>query len=835
MQEKCLTALYILILLFAGQSAFAQKELRYSLSELKASLPKKNTKQEKIALHLRISSFYLHNKVRNTKNLDSALFFADQAYSISKADPSIDPDHQAKLGIAQVFITKKRLREVRAMLTDDSKKFRTRLLLLLGKYYLYKPGEDRKDLDSATTDLNNCVTLSRTLNDIPAEQSALLYLIDIKVEKGDLIGTRPAFIQLAKECERLNNLAGAADVYSLIGDHFLFTETKEKVKYYTYAMNLYGSANREEDRINLLKALGDVNFNAGKLDTAEKQLLTVLKWFKTHHYKNLQDTYFLLSVLNRFKGDFNHALFYALEAVKSAQYTESDEAESYYFGSLAQTYNEMGDDKKSIFWYRKTIESLHKQRSEFFYNNLKDLSNHLIKQGKSNEVLTLLKSVPVSSQPTALENEIIAAVKGNCYRAQKNNVLAEKYYLEMIKWEQLARVHTYNSSDSYRILADFYISTQSFEKAENYLKKILDMPTGTYPLSRIKDVYLDLYQIDSVKQDWSAAINHYKKYKSVNDIIFNKEKNKRLQELLVKYDADKKDADNRLLRKESLIQRNKLQKADLLSKITISGTLALLIIIVLLYNQYRNRQKANRMLHAYQKEITYKNDSLQLMNDKQGKLLVEKEWLIKEIHHRVKNNLQVVMSLLNTQANYTDNEVAVSAIRDSQNRMQSITLIHQKLFQSDQVASIDIHAYIIDLMKFLCDTFHYNQRINFDFNIPSIPFDIVQAMPLGLIINEAMTNIIKYAFPNNENGTVKIILERLDNDFIQFTIADNGTGLPADFNLENSNTLGMTLMKGLSQQIDGEIAITSSNGVSVSIKFLYQKPDHTLHPHEEND
>lgn len=825
MPKKFFPLVYLFFFMFCGFNASAQRELKYSLSELKAGLLKQNSNISQIKWNSRISKFYVYNKARNKKNLDSALFYAKTAYLISRANPGLHADTETRLVMAKVLSQMKKLPAVRAMLTDADKKLKMKLLLLLGKYYLFKSGEHTIDLDSAATSLKASIALSLELKDRETEQSARLYLINVQVERGDRIGAWPLFTELAKECERSNNLNGAADVYSIMGDHCLFTDTKEKIKYYTASMNLYMRAGNEEDRIALLKALGDVNFNAGKLELAEKQLTAVLNWFKANHYQNLQDTYYLLSVLNRFKGDFGHALFYAMEAVKSSRLTESDEAEGYYFSCLAQIYNEMGDDKNSVLWYRKTIESLHNQKSEFMYNNLKDLSDYLIREGKSDEVLALLKSVHNTSNSTPLENELIAAIKGNCYKYQKNYELAEKYYLEMLKWEELARVHTFNSSDSYYMLADFYISLNAYSKAEFYLKKILAMPAGTYPLSKMKDVYLQLYRADSAKNDLGSAIINYKKYKSLNDTIFNKDRDQQIQELLIKYDANKKDADNKLLRKEALLQRDQLQKADLLAKITISGTFALLAILALLYVQFKNRKQANQMLLSHQQEITLKNDSLQNLIDKQGKLLTEKEWLIKEIHHRVKNNLQVVMSLLNAQANYTDNEVAVNAIRDSQNRMQSITLIHQKLFQSDKVASIDIQSYIVDLMKFLCDTFHYNQRIDFEFKIPSIQFDVVQAMPLGLIINEAMTNIIKYAFPNGEHGKVKIELTELDNGYVSFTISDNGKGLPENFDVETTKTLGMTLMKGLSQQIDGELLITSDNGVSLNIKFPMLSPD----------
>jgi len=808
------------IIFLSGLSVFGAKEQQYSLSDLKRMLSQKHTRRFKLILNLRISDFYYYSKAKNEKNLDSVLYYARAADEIRRANPGLDPQNWSKINIAKVLIRRKKMDEARAMLSDTDQQFRKNLMMTFGRYYLFKSGESKRDLDSAENYFKASKKLSLLAHDLPTARLLDLYLITVKLERGDVAGARPMYVELANLCLKENNIGGAAEAYSTLGDHYSFSESKEKLAAYTKAMDLFKLDGQGVEWANMLRAIGDVNFSTGKLALSQQQLLSVIKWYKTNHYKNVQDIYSQLSGVYRFEGDFSKALFYALEAVKSAQLTEGDEAEGVYYSCLARIYNEMGDDQNSVLWYRKTLESLKRQKSEFMYGNLKDLSDYLIKEGKSDDVLELLNTIhhPGSSSP--LENELVAAIKGNCYKFQKNNALAEKYYLEMLKWEQQAKLHTFNSSDSYHILADFYISTGAFSKAEYYLQKILNMPPGTYPLSRIKDVYLQLYRADSAKNDLSAALLHYKRYKAINDTIFNKEKENQIQELLIKYGTDKKEADNQLLRKESLLQRDELRKADLIAKITISGTLALLLIIVLLYTQFKNRKHANQMLLSHQKEITSKNNSMQDLINKQVKLLEEKEWLLKEIHHRVKNNLQVVVSLLNAQVNYTDDAVAVSAIRDSQNRMHSISLIHEKIFQSETVASIDIRSYIIDLMKFLCDSFHFNQRINFEYKIPSVQFDIVQAMPLGLIINEAMTNIIKYAFPNNEYGRVTIELEAIGDDYYNFSISDNGIGLPEGFDFESSNTLGMVLMQGLSQQIDGEIAITSDNGVSVSIRKL---------------
>lgn len=289
-------------------------------------------------------------------------------------------------------------------------------------------------------------------------------------------------------------------------------------------------------------------------------------------------------------------------------------------------------------------------------------------------------------------------------------------------------------------------------------------------------------------------------WQTTNDSLMIASRNKHIQELVIEYQTE-------------------LQRAALFTRFTIGGLIALSFIIGLLYYNFRNRRKASQVLLAHQQEITMKNDSLQNLIDKQAKLISEKEWLIKEIHHRIKNNLQVITSLLNAQLNYLQDESALMAIRDSQNRIQSISLIHQKLFQSDTVALINIHDYVTELLKFLCDTFHVNQRIKFNINVSEVKLDITQAMPLGLIVNEAITNIIKYAFPDNSPGIITLSLTDGEDGYYEFRISDNGIGLPPGFDLSSSSSLGMTLIKGLGEQLGGTVSVESSNGVHFRLRF----------------
>jgi two-component sensor histidine kinase len=260
-----------------------------------------------------------------------------------------------------------------------------------------------------------------------------------------------------------------------------------------------------------------------------------------------------------------------------------------------------------------------------------------------------------------------------------------------------------------------------------------------------------------------------------------------------------------------------------------TGLSNLFLLLGLLYNWHRTKQRHNKQLETKQQEINEKNillerliiDKDNLMADKND-LLKEKEWLINEIHHRVKNNLQLVISLLSAQSEFLNNPSALNAIRESQERMQAIALIHQKLYQADNTTRVNMRSYISELVESIRNRFSEFEKISFHLNADDISLDISQSMPLGLILNEAITNAIKYAYPKNEKGDIRISLQYSDSDKLQLKIADNGKGLPADFNTERSNSLGLQLIKLFSEQLDGDLHFINNNGLEIILNFKPQ-------------
>jgi two-component sensor histidine kinase len=200
------------------------------------------------------------------------------------------------------------------------------------------------------------------------------------------------------------------------------------------------------------------------------------------------------------------------------------------------------------------------------------------------------------------------------------------------------------------------------------------------------------------------------------------------------------------------------------------------------------------------------------------KTLDERDWLMKEVHHRVKNNLQLVISLLNSQLNFLTNEEAVKAIRNSQNRMFAMSLIHHKLYQSGSAASIDIIVYIRELTEYLLDDYKLSSQIIVNTNLDPLTLDINQALPLGLIINEVITNAVKYAFPNKSGGELTFYSAPGPDSEYTLIMADNGIGIQEDLR-ESENSLGRVLMTGLAGQLGAHLEIKTDEGVKVILKF----------------
>lgn len=219
-------------------------------------------------------------------------------------------------------------------------------------------------------------------------------------------------------------------------------------------------------------------------------------------------------------------------------------------------------------------------------------------------------------------------------------------------------------------------------------------------------------------------------------------------------------------------------------------------------------------------ELEAKEKKRQEAEDYLKKSLEEKDVLLREVHHRVKNNMQIISSILSMQSRNIDDPKLKGFLQESQNRIHSMALIHENLYNSKSLANIMFSTYIKSLTGNIARTYSSHQsNVQFDYQIECayLPMDI--AIPCGLIINELISNSFKYAFVNRPGGVISIHFKNIIDDEFLLTVADNGIGIPAEVNILKTKSLGMKILHKLVQQIDGELKSDFSNGTKFIIQF----------------
>ena len=201
--------------------------------------------------------------------------------------------------------------------------------------------------------------------------------------------------------------------------------------------------------------------------------------------------------------------------------------------------------------------------------------------------------------------------------------------------------------------------------------------------------------------------------------------------------------------------------------------------------------------------------------------LGEKEILLKEIHHRVKNNLQIIYSLLSLQFEHVQDEQVLDMLRDSKHRVRSMALIHEKLYRSQDLAKIDFGEYVNALTTDLLNSYTLSfSALNLKTRVDGVHLSVDTAVPCGLIVNELVTNCLKYAFPDAQEGEINIELQKNRGDEFTLIVGDNGIGLPKEFDFRNTDSLGLQLVNSLAAQLDGAVELDRTNGTTFTITFM---------------
>lgn len=625
---------------------------------------------------------------------------------------------------------------------------------------------------------------------------------------------KDAWFQKALAYSRaLQNKALEADVWTDMGksnDSFLLRQA-----YLDTAIHLYEDAQRPLEAANARKELADVHLNMGQYKMAEQELKQVLEVYKAHHYTKIYYTYDLLSAVNHWRGNFAESLANAYAAIQAAELAKDSGILGNFYWRLAAAYQDNKDTAQREVYLKKALMAQLRYPSSLLYHILGELTDLLTARQQVDEALHYLLMVKQQQPPSDIHDKIsLSFSMADCYLAQKDDARAEFYYLQYA--DQLGNGDDVNN---YLMkISRFYLDRHQYKKAVPYLDRVLAADPRYRDLPTSREVSLLQFRVDSARGDLASAVRHLLLYNQLSDSAFAIEKIKQAAEMQAKFDLDNQEKDNQLLREKSALQTKTIEKDNLLKKAILVGCAILLLLLLVLYNRYRIKTRSNAILRRQQDQISGAYATLEDLMKEKNKLLGEKEFLLKEIHHRVKNDLQLTMSLLSSQRRFLDNEAAIQAINDSEHRLKSLSLVHQKLYQGDDARLVNIKTYIQEILDYLKDSFGAWQRVRFELHLADVMLDTSKAVPLGLILNEAVTNIFKYAFPGRQRGNVEISLTRQDRQ-LHFRIKDNGIGLPPNFDIAASKSLGFSLITGLSLQLEASLAIESRQGVEIRLTF----------------
>lgn len=695
---------------------------------------------------------------------------------------------------------------------------KTALLIDVGTYYLNKPGEFVKDMDSALLFSRQAKQLSLKLNYNAGYARSLLLDGKVYRERGDRElawqTNEKALAFLTKHKMRFEMgeaYRAAAAFFSASDDENL----RKKIAYTEKAIPLMQLRGNSLELAYTLQDLGDFYQINNDLTKSITVLQKALEVYKVIGYKQIQGVTNLLGYVYHLNGENMLALKYGLLAVKVAEEVHDDAMQlCTIYHRLAITYYVLKNYKLALIYYKKAEAIAVKFKDVEAIQEIKfNLALLLKKLDNPKKALAELNGLVKQYPPTNKDQLITTAfLFANIYMDLKQFPQA-KFYVDSLgklskKYpEEINQNTTFNKAP-----IRYYFETKQYKKAYTFLR----LNDSIVALNHMHNAKLEneLYwsRTDSAMGNFPSALEHYKMYKAVSDSGKSQSLRKQLNELQLQFDVDHKDQHIAMLTQKSQLQYNRIRLESVYRKIFIGGLIVLFIILGLVYNRYLIKKRSNSIMETKQSKINSQNELLR-------KLLQEKEWLVKEIHHRVKNNLQIVISLLNTQSAYLENGDALDAIKNSQHRMQTISLIHQKLYQSENLSTIDMSVYIRELIEYLSESFSNDKKVVMNTNISPVKLDVSQAVPLGLILNEAISNSIKYAFNKEKSGFIDILLEPAEEGKYLLCISDNGVGLPEGFDMDNTNSLGMSLMFGLTQQLDGEFLLQNRNGLKVCVTF----------------
>jgi len=513
-----------------------------------------------------------------------------------------------------------------------------------------------------------------------------------------------------------------------------------------------------------------------------------------------------IAICNYVNGKSDIAIKQFIEAIKLFEDLKDVNELAHCYSQMGIAYYLQYQYDNALKYYDKSIE-LYKKTT-----NKKDLAGVYINQGVSYTYVKKMDLAEINyNEALKIYQEInYEPGFGPAYNSLAKIYYAKKEYNKAISYYKLAEQYSLKSNNKYHLITNYnslatcYKELKEYEIAKNYSEKSIAISKEVGSVERELFCHETMADILFSMGDYKNAYASFQNYASLKDTLFNQDKNDAIAEMQAKFDVEKNQQKVKEIELQKKIDDEANTKQRLLFMVVIVVILISLVFTILLF---RNKQKVNSLLEQ-------KNAAIQAN-------LEQKEVMMIEIHHRVKNNLQMVSSILDLQARDLTDEKSMRVIEDSLSRINAISLIHKRLYQSDNIRGIKINTYLQELAIDILKNFSSSVTttpIQLTCKVDDINMDLESAIPIGLITAELITNSCKYAFLSIEKPEITITLNK-QQDALVLIVTDNGVGKQAAVN-ESGTSFGTKLIKSLSRKLRAEIIEDTSNkGTSIQLKI----------------
>ncbi|MEM8524800.1 MAG: histidine kinase dimerization/phosphoacceptor domain -containing protein [Bacteroidota bacterium] len=480
---------------------------------------------------------------------------------------------------------------------------------------------------------------------------------------------------------------------------------------------------------------------------------------------------------------------------------------------LAIIYGGTQDYKMALRYTQEVIAAYEaKEKTHPLIRALVSLSDIQVQIGKAeaavasaNRALALVEKLPDEYQDSESYN--VRAWRGKAYRAsgQYDEALEDL----MFAWSGMSALYGEEMTNGWKgDIGSIYYLKGDYKTAIPYLRDYYYHTTArknNVPKEFLEQTNQLAFCFQATEQ-LDSALFYLQKARDFQVNVLEEELAAVKNELRIKYDTEQKE-------ETIATQFTQIQQQKRIQQLSfgIGGLLTLLLGGLLL--TYQNNQKRNRQLQELNEDLEDSNLQLDQRN-------AQNELLLKEIHHRVKNNLETVSSLLELQSAQVEYDEVQSIMQASQSRVQSMSILHQKLYQGENLASIEMKDYFKNLAESVLDTYDAWKQVEIEYDMKELELDVDTAVPIGLIVNELLTNALKYAFPDGEKGKVYLSLEQIQPKGLQLVVADDGVGKTTS-NVSTGTGFGSQLVALLTRQLNGTMLEESGDGMRHIFQFKY--------------